>query len=151
MKIGWWIVGSVVFLVACASETASRKTVSASHPVEKPIPVVESHRDGTIHRQQLRVVLDGGLGRFLQGVRTEPYIVHNKFKGFRILELYPREPVFQGVSPKVGDVVTQINGQPIGRPEQALKVWDSLRVASELRIDYLREGAAHEARYRIVE
>ncbi|MCB9667578.1 MAG: hypothetical protein H6715_05605 [Myxococcales bacterium] len=106
---------------------------------------------GCISRPLLIAVLDKGLGHFLRGVRTEPEMTQGRFRGFRIVELYPRDPMFQHKSPRAGDIVTTVNGQPIARPEQAVKVWESLRVASELRIAFVRDGNEDEARYRIVD
>jgi len=51
----------------------------------------------------------------------------------------------------VGDVVTAVNGFSIERPEQALSVFDSLQVASELRVAYERDGQPREIVYAIAE
>jgi type II secretory pathway component PulC len=45
----------------------------------------------------------------------------------------------------------RVNGQPIERPEQAVRVWNSLHVASELMIEYLREGESRHVRFEIVD
>lgn len=140
-----------VLLAGCGGGAASTEPNEPHQASHDEVPQAERHRDGQIDRPTLMAVLDKGLGRFLQGVSTEPEMKKGKFVGFRIVEIYPEDAIFQQASPNVGDVVTQINGQPIGRPEQALKVWESLRVASELRIDYLREGKPREARYQIVD
>ena len=52
---------------------------------------------------------------------------------------------------KPGDVVTRVNGHSIERPEQALKVWNGLRVASELFVEYERDGRARSLRWAIVD
>jgi type II secretory pathway component PulC len=52
---------------------------------------------------------------------------------------------------RAGDVVTHINGFPIEHPEEALEAFKSLDVASELRVEYEREGVPHELRYAIVD
>ena len=140
-----------VLLAACGGGPATTKPVSPMLANQQELPLEERHRDGQIDRPTLITILDNGLGRFLQGVHTQPEMHKGTFVGFRIVEIYPDDPIFRHASPKANDIVTQVNGQPIGRPEQALKVWESLRVASELRIDYLRDGKPHEARYTIVD
>lgn len=116
---------------------------------EPPPPSLE--RDGQIQRAVLEPVLEGGLGRFLQGVETEPAVEEGHFVGFRLVSLYPEDERMQAVDLQPGDVITGVNGQPIERPEQALRVWNGLRVASELLIEYQRDGESRELRFEIVD
>jgi type II secretory pathway component PulC len=58
---------------------------------------------------------------------------------------------WSGVDLRPGDVVTSVNGFPIEHPEQAQTVFDSLDVASELRVAYERDGQPRELAYAIVE
>jgi len=106
---------------------------------------------GTINRAALESVLEAGLGRFLQGVETEPQMEAGRFVGFRLGSLFPGDARMASIDLRVGDVVTRVNGAPIERPEQALSVWNGLRVASELRIEYQRDGAERELRFEIVD
>ena len=126
-------------------------------PVEQKKP--ESRLDqpyervstGSISRGELVPVLDGGLGRFLQNVETEPAFHKGTFVGFRIVSLFPGEPAFASLDLRPGDTVTRINGRPIERPEQAAAVWEALRTASALVVDYRRNGEKHALRFTIVE
>jgi hypothetical protein len=106
---------------------------------------------GAIRRADLLPVLDAGLGRFLQGVETEASLVDGRFVGFRLVSLYPDDPRFRGIDLAPGDVVVRVNGMSVERPEQAFQVWDGLRVASQLLIEYLREGERREIRFDIVD
>jgi hypothetical protein len=106
---------------------------------------------GAISRDELLPVLDGGLGRFLQNVETEPAFHKGSFVGFRIVSLFPGEPAFASLDLRPGDTVTRINGKPIERPEQAAAVWEDLRTASNLVVDYRREGEVHALRFAIVD
>ena len=45
----------------------------------------------------------------------------------------------------------RVNGFSIERPDTALEAFRSLDVASELRVDYERQGAIRALRYSIVE
>jgi hypothetical protein len=131
--------------------------MDGASPTEEPKP--ESSLDqsyprvstGVIAREALVPVLDGGLGRFLQNVETEPAFHKGAFVGFRILSLFPGEPEFASLDLRPGDTVTRVNGKPIERPEQAIEVWDELRTASKLVVDYSRDGEPHTLRFTIVD
>jgi general secretion pathway protein C len=93
-----------------------------------------------------------GLGYFLQKVvlDDQPVMLGGRFHGFRVAAL--RDSAFwRGVDVKPGDVITRVNGMPIEHPEEALEAFRSLEVASELRVEYERNGAPHELRYAIVD
>ena len=106
---------------------------------------------GVITRQQLVPVIDGGLGRFLQNVRTEPDFHQGAFVGFRIVSLFPNNPKFASLDLQPGDTVTKINGMPIERPEQALAVWEGLRTADELIVNYQRGDEPRSMTFAIVD
>jgi len=106
---------------------------------------------GIILRDELLPVLDEGLGRFLQNVDTEPDFHQGAFVGFRIVSLFPGEPAFASLDLRVGDTVTRINGKPIERPEQAAAVWEDLRTASDLVVDYQRNGEKHALHFTIAD
>jgi type II secretion system protein C len=71
-----------------------------------------------------------------------------KFHGFRIAALHD-SAFWKGVDLRPGDVVTSVNGFPIEHPEQAERAFESLDVASELRVAYERDGQARELVYLI--
>ncbi len=106
---------------------------------------------GVISRDELLPVLDGGLGRFLQDVEIEAAFHKGGFVGFRIMSLFPGEPAFASLDLRPGDTVTRINGRPIERPEQAAAVWENLRTASNLVVDYRRNDEDHALRFTIVD
>jgi len=138
---------------ASASRSAARPTAArAASPAPAPA-VAEASGGATITRAQLEAVLDGGLGRFLGRVETEPAREAGQFVGFRIVALegglVSADPASSCV--RAGDVVVRVNGQIIERPEQAFSVWEGLRVASTLAIEYLRAGQRREARFEIVD
>ena len=132
-------------------------SMDGASPAEEPKP--ESSLDpsyprvttGVIAREALVPVLDEGLGKFLQNVETEPAFHKGAFVGFRILSLFPGEPEFASLDLRPGDTVTRVNGKSIERPEQAIAVWDELRTASNLVVDYRRDGEPHTLRFTIVD
>ena len=71
--------------------------------------------------------------------------------GYQATRAIKKDERFQGIALTTGDVVTRVNGQSVERPEQAFQVWDSLRVASALVVEFEREGETHTMRYEIVD
>jgi C-terminal processing protease CtpA/Prc len=82
---------------------------------------------------------------------VEPVFHKGAFAGFRIISLFPGEPAFASLDLRADDTVTRINGKPIGRPEQAAAVWEELRTASHLVVDYRRGDEERELRFTIVD
>jgi type II secretion system protein C len=147
---------AAVALALCSCGGATPAPVSVSAPVTKPVateaPAVPPASDHAVSRSLLHAVVAQGLGAFLQHVDIDdqPVFVGGKFHGFRIAAL--RDPKFwSGVDLKPGDVVTSVNGFPIERPEQAQTAFESLEVASELRVDLERAGQPRELTYSIVD
>lgn len=155
----------VVFVISlacgCGGGSASRETAPATAPppapaaasaeVEAEPPPPERITDGRIHRTELDPIIEAGLGRFLQGVETEPALEDGRFVGFRLISLYPSDERLSAVDLEPGDVIVSVNGQPIERPEQALRVWNGLRVVSELLIEYRRGDEPRQLRFEIVD
>jgi hypothetical protein len=107
---------------------------------------------GTLRRSEVRRVMSDGLGMFLHRVTFDvehPVFRDNRFVGFRISEL--NGDGWSGIELKPGDVVTAVNGFAIERPEQAEQAFLSLAVASELRVDYERDGEPHSMRLNITD
>ena len=137
-------------LGGCGGSTTPAETAAVEAPVvEAPAEPPQPRRAGTITRAELFPVLEGGLGRFLGGVGTEPQVEAGRFVGWRITRFFPEDPRFADIALRPGDVVTRVNAQPIERPEQAFRVWDGLRVASELVVDFTHEGQPQQMRYAI--
>jgi S1-C subfamily serine protease len=136
-----------VVLAGCGGAVASSAPVETVASAEEEAPVAPPRREGTIARAELDAVLEQGLGRFLGRVTTEAHLEGGRFVGHRLLEL--RSELFAGVDLQAGDTLVEVNGMPVERPEQALRAWEALRVASELTLDILRDGEARQLRYAI--
>jgi S1-C subfamily serine protease len=113
-----------------------------------PAPAVE--KTG-LSRQKLNAVLDKGPALFLQTVRVRAQLAGQGFSGWEILSLDAADGRFARVDLGPGDVVTKINGRAVERPEQFSEVWESLRAAPELVVEYRRHGELRELRFPIVE
>ena len=145
----------VLSLAACGGSTGT-----TSAPTTAGVPraaagaklQTPSTPDHTLPRSAVKAAVDQGLGAFLQRVELDdqPVMAAGKFHGFRIANL--RDPNFwAGVDLKPGDVVTAVNGFPIEHPEQAQTAFESLQVASELKVAYDRDGKPRELVYAIVD
>jgi len=153
------VLSSVLFVlgvIGCADPSPPREPApSPASAGDEALPREVAHTprvvSGEIARADLEPVLEAGLGRFLQGVGVEPDLREGRFVGFRLTRLYPADPRFADLDLGPGDTVLRVNGQSIERPEQALQVWNSLRVASELMVEYLRDGERRELRFAIVD
>jgi hypothetical protein len=108
-------------------------------------------RTGVIARGELVPVLEGGLGRYLQNVETEPVFHQGAFVGFRIVSFFPGDLEYASLDLRRGDIVTHVNGRSIERPEQAIAVWEALRTASDLVVLYRRGNEELALRFRIVD
>ena len=134
-------VRSPLVVAACAAAAQARRRPVCRRPPPAPAPAGPGRPvdcgPARSRRRALGVhaVVSEGLGMFLRRVDVDdqPVFVGGKFHGFRIAGL--RDPQFwSGVDLKPGDVVTSVNGFPIEHPEQAQTAFESLEVASELRV-----------------
>jgi type II secretory pathway component PulC len=153
MRTPLWLF-SALALCSCAGASGAVSAVPAptSPPPTTAAPAAIAPADHAVARSAVRAVVAQGLGVFLQRVDLDdqPVFVGGKFRGFRIAGL--RDAKFwSGVDLKPGDVVTSFNGFPIERPEQAQTAFDSLEVASELRVTIERGGQPRELTYAILE
>lgn len=154
----FFLICTASVLVACGGQGASRGATTAT--VETPPQRVTSSEPAapevgpmTISRPQLLAVLDAGFGRFLQGIATEPALEGNAFAGFRVVAFAPtwladRRGVRAALRPT--DVITQVNGLPIERPEQAFRAFEALRAADALTLTIKRDGVEDTLRVPIV-
>jgi S1-C subfamily serine protease len=149
---------SAVFgLCACGGATSAPKAAVAPAATVQVAPETPASPDTSssgraLARSAVHAVVSQGVGAFLRRLELEdqPVLAGGKFHGFRIAALHDAQ-FWSGVDLKPGDVVTGVNGFPIERPEQAQTVFDSLEVASELRIAYERDGKPRELVYAIID
>jgi S1-C subfamily serine protease len=107
--------------------------------------------EGTILRNELLPVLDGGPGRFLQGIQIRAWMVDGRFAGWEIVSYRPKDPRYATVDLTAGDVVTSVNGVRLERPDQLQQVWDGLRTAPALVVDYLRGAEPRRLQFAIAD
>jgi hypothetical protein len=143
LAIGAVAVGCGGAKAPVANPPAASATPSASAAAERPAP------PGHLRRKDVNAVLSRGLPLFLQAFPVEASVEGGKFRGWRVMP--GADPAYAGGGLAVGDVVVLVNKAPIERPEQALKAWQSLTIAPELRIAFERDGVRRELVFPIDE
>jgi len=143
---------------AAASIPSDSKLKNARVPNRSEERRANSGREETVHltavpipRVDLLVVLEEGIPRFLQNVRVEPRFLEGRFFGWQVISLYPDDPRFNQSSIRPGDIVIDVNGRSVERPEGLKVLWDDLASASNLRFTVLREGRTYLIDYEITE
>lgn len=100
-------------------------------------PAKESLPPGTVARVELDQALLRGPGWLLSRIQTEEVLRQNKFIGWRLIS-FPAEWDGSGLQP--GDVITDVNGVVIERPDDLWTAWLNLASATELKIAFERDG-----------
>src|SRR5262245_42932097 len=139
---------ALCLIAACGGGAAeSRPTAPQPVQVEPAKTPSPAPRTNVLSRADLDAVLDAGVGAFLAKVELEPQMDAGHFVGFRIVSF--ADPRFEGANIHAGDVVLSVNGLRIEHPEDLARVWQELRVASELAVDVLRAGHPERVSYSI--
>jgi hypothetical protein len=124
----------------------------APPPPPEPAVCTAFAKPGVLKRSAVVRVVDAGIGRWLAGgAEVERKIAKSRFQGWEIRRLYPGDPCYATVDLRPNDVVIQVNGKPIEKPEQAFDVLGGLRTASELVVDFLRNGQPQKLTLQIVD
>lgn len=108
----------------------------------------QSRNRGTVARSDVEAVAQGGLPRQLAQVRLYPERKKGKFIGFKLTMIEVNSLAAQ-IGLKVGDVLMQVNGESIGRPEQMMHVLSLLPFAPEIRLKFARMGVIQEWVWKI--
>ena len=136
--------------IACGGSSSQAEHPTAPVVEDAPEPEAERPPKGSLWRDEVDATIEQGLGSFLQRVDLEPSLSEGRFRGFRIVELRPRD-FWAGVDLKPGDVVTRVNDMPIERETEAYEAFVSLKKSDSLRVRYLRAGEEQELVFKIVD
>jgi type II secretion system protein C len=77
--------------------------------------------------------------QFFTQMRALPHVVNGKTDGFSISQVAP-DSVFAQLGLQNGDLLTNINGQPVTNPMQALGLMQAMRTASAIDLTVNRGG-----------
>ena len=85
---------------------------------------------------------------FIASIRVYPKRKAGRFIGYEIKQILPHSPLYQGLI-QVGDVILKINHEPIGKPQEVMRVWEIVQQASFIEVDLLRYGKSMTLKWKI--
>lgn len=130
----------------------SRSAVKAApEAVQAPdkLALEKQSPPGVIIRQDLNDLLAAGPAAILAAVVTEPVLQNGRFIGFRIARFADTAP--RTIDLRAGDIILKANGRSIERPENYYAVFEDLKIATELRLEVLRNGETTTLVYPILD
>ena len=143
---------------AAASTRSDAKREKAREPNSFGEQQVHSGSEESVHvnaasipRVDLVAMLEKGIPRFLQNIKVEPWLLDGRFVGWQVVSLFPDDPRFNRSSVRPGDVVIDVNGRSIQRPESLKVLWDGLASARNLRFTVFREGRTYVIDHEIID
>lgn len=168
MSLSSLLVSAATLLAsACASSSpeiapapvgpAPTPVVVGAAPVAAPAPAPAPRtcdmflKPGVIKRASLVAVVDAGMARWLQSVEGDRSLGNHRFQGWLIKSLHPADPCYQQVDLRPGDVVRKVNARSIEKPDQAFEVFESMRTAPALVVDYVRAGKPGQVTLQIAD
>ncbi|WP_437289988.1 serine protease [Sorangium sp. So ce406] len=132
---------SLAVLAGCGGQQASGPAAAPAPPAKSAAPARQAAPAGQLARADVERVLMQGPPWILRRVPVEEVVRAGAFIGWKILAL---PPDWSAIELKPGDVVTQVNGTPLERPDDLFAAYRALASANELKIAYEREGTARE-------
>lgn len=100
-------------------------------------PPKEALPPGVVARRDIDGALMRGPGWLLNRIQAEEVLKQNKFVGWR-LTAFPADWDSSGLQP--GDVITEVNGTVIEKPDDLWNVWLAVAEANEIRFAFERDG-----------
>ena len=121
----------------------------APTPARATAPPGKGLRTGTIERARLVAVLDAGPPMFLRQLEVNAKMSGDRFVGWELVQLVDLTGPLVDVDVVPGDVLLAINGQPVSRPDQLQRVWDSLRTANAVTAQMWRGNTKFDLEFAI--
>jgi S1-C subfamily serine protease len=89
----------------------------------------------TVTRADLDRVLDAGPGAYRAAIALEAELEGEQLEGWRIVRWDVAWPAL-----RPGDLVLDVNGVAVVRPDDLATLWDTLRTADEIALRIVRDG-----------
>lgn len=108
---------------------------------------------GAIYRAELRRATQDGSAAYLLGqLRPEPYRPQGRFEGWIITAVWPGDPDLcaPGCDLQIGDVILEVNGSKLERPEDLADAMSTLETLETLELRGLRDGQYFERSHPIL-
>lgn len=92
--------------------------------------------------------LSGNMSQFMTQVRVVPNIIRGKGSGYKLLNI-KKGSLVESIGLQNGDIVKEINGRPIDKPEEAFMVYQQLKDGGSFSIELERRGRRETIHYEI--
>ncbi len=92
--------------------------------------------------------LSGNVTQFMTQVRVVPNIVKGKPSGYKLMNI-KKGSLIESIGLENGDIVKEINGRSINRPEEAFQVYQQLKNGGSFVLDIDRNGKEETIRYEV--
>ena len=119
-----------------------------SETPENETPATAGTTDG-LTADAVAKFLDRGPSYVLTLVEVEPETEASKLIGYRLATLSPTATKFAADKLTAGDVVTHVNGVRLVKPDDLMNAWKAVRNSTEIRVDFLRNGQAQNAVWKV--
>ncbi len=119
---------------------------TATRAIAPPAP---GTRSGTIDRAHLVAILDKGPADFLHQFEVTARMDGERFVGWELVQLLDAHGALDGLDVAPGDVLIDVNGKAVDRPDRLFELWDSLRTANEVVAEVWRGRDKVELRFAI--
>jgi hypothetical protein len=118
-----------------AFEEQAPATAEPSADAGEPPPRPPAVADTVVTRADLDRVLDAGPGAYRAAIAVEAELEGEQLEGWRIVRWDVAWPAL-----RPGDVVLDVNGVAVVRPDDLATLWDTLRTADEIALRIVRDG-----------
>ncbi len=92
--------------------------------------------------------LSGDMSQFMTQVRVVPNIVRGKASGYKLMNI-KKGSLVEAVGLENGDIIKEINGKPIDKPEAAFGAYQQLKDDGRFVIEIERKGKRETLSYDI--
>ncbi|MCB0347257.1 MAG: general secretion pathway protein GspC [Bdellovibrionales bacterium] len=125
------------------------KALTPSSNNNKSSEVKQEGNNFTIARETLNKYINN-IGDVLQQARAVPNRDPNtgEINGFRLLFIKP-DSIFSQLGLKQGDLLKSVNGSPVTSIQKAMEMYQSLKGADNIGVQFEREGKTEEFNYTV--
>lgn len=115
-----------------------------------PLPAVQTSANRwRVSKSDLASVLRDP-GKILKQVRVNPYFEGGRMAGFRVSQI-DKDSLADRLGVQDGDIIKQVDGQPINSIEKAIQVYKRVRNKQAVSVDVQRDGQMTTLTYEIGE
>jgi len=101
-----------------------------------------------IARDYLQANVLDNLSKVATQARIVPSFKNGKPNGFKLFSIKPGS-IYAKIGMQNGDVIQKINGYEMNSPDKALEIYQKLKTANSISVDFLRRGKTKAHSYNI--